>query len=122
MAHNNTNQVKLQQAGRGLIILLCFYLIVTTIQAIVDLWRADNKQVVREKEVTGLRKAQEGLKREKMLAGTTAYRERIARDQLGMSKPGEEIIIIPAELLIDQTPVASPDARPNWQKWAGLFW
>jgi cell division protein FtsB len=54
------------------------------------------------------------------------YREKQVRDQLGMAKPGETVIILPDEELLRRL---SPRVRqeetkilePNWRKWAKLF-
>lgn len=106
---------------RLVIIVFCLYLIVTTSKAIVDLWRAGDKLTGRAARLAALKAEQENLLREKATAENPNYWEKVARDQLGLSKPGEEVIIIPADLLVDRTPVASPDATPNWQKWARLL-
>ncbi|MCL4397981.1 septum formation initiator family protein [Patescibacteria group bacterium] len=102
-------------------IVVCLYLIVTTIKAIADLWQAGDKLTERENQVTVLSKEREDLLRRKAAVENPNYWEKVARDQLGLSKPGEEIIIIPSQLLVDNTPVATPDATPNWQKWARLL-
>jgi cell division protein FtsB len=104
-----------------IIAIICLYLIVTTIQAIFDLWRAGDKQVAREKSLAALRQEQETLLQKKALIETPAYWEKVARDQLGMAKPGEAVVIIPQELLADQAKIATPDASPNWQKWVRLL-
>ncbi len=100
--------------------MVCLYLIVTTIKAIADLWRAGDKLTAREGRVAALKAEQEELLRKKAIVENPNYWEKVARDQLGLSKPGEEIIIIPSELLAS-APTASPDATPNWQKWANLL-
>lgn len=104
-----------------IIAIICIYLIVTTIQAILDLWRAGDKEVTREKNLAELRQEQDKLLQKKAAIETPAYWEKVARDQLGMVKPGEEVVIIPQELLADQAKIATPDASPNWQKWARLL-
>lgn len=106
---------------RLVIIIFCLYLIVTTSKAIVDLWRAGDKLTERENRLNALRQTQENLLREKAAAEKPEYWEKMARDQLGLSKKGEDIVIIPQELLVDNTPVASADNTPNWLKWARLF-
>lgn len=104
---------------RWAITLLCLYLIVTTSQAIVDLWRAGDKLIRREKELAALEAAQKELLKEKKRVESPEYLEKVARNQLGLSKPGEEVVIVPQDLLA-QGPVASPDATPNWKKWVNL--
>lgn len=105
---------------RWLIIIVCFYLIVTTTQAIVDLWRSGDKLTRRERELAALQAQQQELLKQKKTVESQDYMERVARNQLGLSKPGEEVIIVPSDLLASG-PVASADATPNWQKWARLL-
>jgi len=106
---------------RLVIIIFCLYLIVTTAKAIIDLWKAGDKLTQRQQNLSFLKKEQEDLLRQKAAIDNPNYWEEMARDRLGLSKPGEKVIVIPQELLVDQTPVASVDATPNWQKWAKLL-
>lgn len=106
---------------RALIVIICLYLIVTTVKAIVDLWKAGDKELSRHQRYSVLLKEQKRLLAEKQLAQSQQYWEKIARDDLGMSKKGEEVLIIPDELLVDKTPIFVPDTRPNWRKWVDLF-
>lgn len=110
-----------KQAVRLTIVLIGLYLIVTTIQAIFDLWKAGDKLTAREKRVEVLQKEREELLRQKAIASNPNFLEKVSRDQLGLSKPGEEIIIIPGDLLKDNTPVIPPDNTPNWRKWRRLI-
>lgn len=109
-----------KQVVKLLIIIFCLYLIVTTIQAIVDLWRAGGKIDKRESALKQLETEQVRLSQEIKEASSPANIEKIARDKLNLARPGEEIIIIPQELLAPPKE-ASPDATPNWQKWWRLF-
>lgn len=105
---------------RWLIIIICVYLIVTTSRAIVDLWRSGDKITRRETELNQLNEQNRELLKQKKIVESPEYLEKVARNELGLSKPGEEVIILPADLLA-QAPVASIDATPNWQKWMKLW-
>ncbi len=105
---------------RWLIVIICFYLIVTTSQAIVDLWRAGDKLTRREQELAALQSQQQDLLKEKRRVESQEYLEKVARNQLGLSKPGEEVIIVPQDLLA-RPPTTLPDTTPNWQKWVKLL-
>jgi len=94
---------------------------VTTIKAIADLWKAGDKLTQRKNKVEILQKEQDTLLARQSKVNNPNYWEKIARDQLGLSKEGEEIIIIPKELLIDRTKTASEPALPNWQRWVKLL-
>jgi cell division protein FtsB len=110
-----------QKVLRLIVFVFCLYLIVTTIKAIFDLWKAGDKLTDRQARVAVLQKDQENLLRQKAEAESPLYLEKVARDQMGLSKPGEEVIIIPKELLVDNSRVASEPAMPNWRKWARLL-
>ena len=103
-------------------IFVCLYLIVTIAASMVDLWRAGDKFTSRQQKLAQLQAQQRDLLREKKKVESPDYLEKIARDDLGLSKPGEEILVIPPELLADHNSVAaSGDATPNWEKWARLL-
>ena len=106
---------------RFLIIIVCLYLIVTTVQAIADLWKAGDKEVERQKNLAALQAQQQKLLAEKSKAQTQEYWEKIARNELGMSRPGEQVLVVPKDLLKDNTVAVTPDVRPNWQKWLDLI-
>lgn len=105
---------------RLITIILGLYLIVTTIGSIADLWRAGDKLTERESRVANLERQKEQLETKKAAVNNPYYWEKVARDQLGLSKPGEEIVVIPKELLVDNSKVPSEPAVPNWQKWVRL--
>ncbi len=103
------------------IIVVCLYLIVTTAASLVDLWRAGDKLTSREENLAALQAEGRDLQRQKNEVESGNYLERIARDELGMSKPGEQVLIIPQDLLAVGEQTATPDATPNWQKWVRLL-
>ena len=87
----------------------------------VDLWRASDKLTRRQQALTALCAQRDELLRQKNKVDSPDFLEKVARDQLGLSKPGEETVIIPEELLSLGVVEASIDAAPNWQKWARLL-
>lgn len=106
---------------RTAILLISLYLIVTTSKSIIDLWHSGDKLTRRERELATLKKDNLDLLRRQKRVESLEYLERVARDQLGLSKPGEKLIIIPEELLVDNSPVTPSDTTPNWQKWLKLI-
>lgn len=109
------------KAIRLLIIVVCAYLIVTNISGMVDLLKSGDKLTRRENDLAQLTKEQQNLKIREKKAGSINYLEEMAYQKLGLSRPGEEVVIIPQELLADKTPVEVKDNTPNWKKWARLF-
>lgn len=106
---------------RWAIILICAYLIVTTTRSIVEFWKAGDKITTREDQLNQLNKQNKQLLAEKARVESADYMEKVAREQLGLSKLGEQIVIIPEDLLKAQLAIASTEARPNWQKWWKLW-
>lgn len=106
---------------RLLVIVFCLYLIVTTVKSIFDLWNAGDKLTIRQDEIKALQRQREDLLRKKASIDNPQYWEKVARDKLGLTKPGDEVIIIPQELLADNSKVVTKPAIPNWQKWARLL-
>ncbi len=106
---------------RPIIIVVCTYLIITTLQGTVELLKAGDKVTRRENDLVALQKEQQQLIVRKKQAESQDYLDETAYGKLGLSKPGEEVIIIPQELLADHTPVVVSNNEPNWKKWAGLL-
>lgn len=106
---------------RYAIIIICIYLIVTTVISMVDLWRASDKLTRRKAALAALYVQRDELLRAQNIVNSPDYLEKVARDQLGLAKTGEEIVIIPDELLKLGVIEATPSTVPNWQKWARLL-
>lgn len=104
-----------------LTLIFCLYMIVTTTKAIFDLWKAGDKLTEREFRVATLEREKEDLLRQKARVENKNYWEKVARDKIGLSKPNEQILIIPQELLKDYAPEATPAAVPTWQQWLRLI-
>lgn len=105
---------------RWAVIIISIYLIVTTLRSMVNLWRARDKLTRREQALSALNAQRDKLLAAQNKVNSPDYLQKVAYDQLGLSKPGETVVVIPKELLM-QNPTASPDATPNWKKWARLL-
>lgn len=101
--------------------IISVYLIVTTLRSMVDLVRARDKLTRRDKELAALLSEHEDLLRQQNGAEDPGFLEKVARDQLGMAKPGEEEVVIAPELLRGVVE-ASAEAVPNWKKWLKLIY
>jgi cell division protein FtsB len=102
------------------LIVLGLVLIGNTVVAIVDFWRAGGQVSRREKEVVKQRLENEKLQSKLREAQSPQYLERIARDKLNLTKPGEYVVILPKP---EATSSASQfiDSRPNWIKWREII-
>lgn len=106
---------------RALIIVVCVYLIITTIQGSVELLKSGEKVTRREKELAMLSKEKQDLIFRNKQAESMSYLERVAYEKLGLSRIGEEVIIVPKELTTQQVSEEVEVKEPNWQKWMRLF-
>lgn len=111
-----------KQFVRIIIIVISVYLIVTTVRSMVDLWNAGDKLTKRQQTLAVLQQEQQRLLERKAKVESEEYLEKVARDELGLSREGEETILIPAELLAAPAPKAYDLQAPYWQQWASLFW
>lgn len=102
------------------IVVICLYLIMTSVRALVGLWQAGDKITVRERALVTLERENRSLLAEQAKASSSGFVEKMARDKLGLSKPGEEVIVVPEELVAERS-VASVAAVPNWKKWVKLW-
>ncbi len=105
---------------RLLVIILGLFFIVATVQATIGLLGAGKKVTDAQAEVDKLAAENEKLKEEAAKVQTPQFIEEQARDKLNWVKEGEDIVIIPPELLA-ATPEAKPINIPNWQKWLNLI-
>jgi cell division protein FtsB len=75
-------------------------------------------------KVTKLTEKNNQLKQELLEAQSDDAIEKIAREELNLSKPGETVVVIPPELISkvieDSKPKVEPKL-PNWQGWLRLF-
>lgn len=63
---------------------------------------------------------QEKLKKEEEYVASPYYLEKVARDELGLAKPGERVVIIPTNQqtnVTTKTEKSEDVEKPNWQKW-----
>jgi cell division protein FtsB len=110
-----------KKALRAVVVIVCLYLAVTTVQSIADLWRAGDKVTRREQELGQLLKERDDLLRQQREAQSPLFLERVARDELGMSKPGEKVVVIPQELLLSQEGQSGVVEIPIWRRWIKLL-
>ena len=52
------------------------------------------------------------------------YLEKVARDELHLSKPGETVVLVPesAQFIVPNSTLAeTKEAAPNWEKWLSVL-
>jgi cell division protein FtsB len=110
----------------GLYIVIIFQIIL-----IVSLVRGIQLSLKSKERITALTTAKQKLEEEQKklvdqqaYVQTPYYLEKVARDELHMSKPGETVVIVPD--VSSQTSVVSgkeevKKEKANWQKWWGVI-
>lgn len=89
-------------------------------RTIVELWQRREVVGVRKQELTKIKAENVSLQDKLTDMGSDAYLERIARNQLGMIKDGETIIMLP-EGAVQGRADGEEKNIPNWKKWWRLF-
>jgi len=89
--------------------------------SIYDLWHKQDLLTAAEKKLEIEKEKNKKLKAELSFVQNQAFIEEQARDKLFMSKPGEQDVLIPKNLIQPEKSKPKVDTRPNWQKWVELF-
>jgi cell division protein FtsB len=79
-------------------------------------------------ELERLRKEEERLIAQKKEIEKIEYIERVARDNLGLAKPGETVVVLPPDDILRQLAPPTTDKedlptlpKPIWKRWIELF-
>lgn len=101
-----------------LVLALGLYFIFNLSRSTYELWQraervkdADQKRILEEKRNHNLKKKLDFVQ-------SPFYIEQEARNKLGLSKPGETMVIIPPS---EATQSVVFEALPNWKRWWRLF-
>ena len=114
----------------GLISFVLFVFLIITIKTFFDnFWRLKRAlDALKEKEsiVASLELENENIKRRIEELGSDLYVERQLRDNLGMAKEGETVVILPNDeelrkLIIDFDLDENRVKLPVWQQWLEVF-
>jgi cell division protein FtsB len=107
-----------------LVVPLLLYALVATGQKALDNYRLNQDADALRAEVMGLRSANIQLQKQIELARTDAAIEAIAREQLGLIKPGDHplVLISPAaQPAAAPAPAPIPAPLPAWRQWWDYF-
>ncbi len=91
--------------------------------SIYSTWQKQDLIVKAQKNLEQEQKENRKLKKAIVQVNRPQFVETEARNKLFLAKPGEGIVVIPADKLV-ASPSASPaplDNRQNWQKWWDVF-
>lgn len=108
----------------SLVIIIAALLVIRNLaSSIYNLWQKQDLLTQAQKELAIEKKRHESLKKEFSQVQSQEYIEALARNRLFLVRENEQPIVIPPALLraSDAGTLTVVDARPNWQKWADLF-
>lgn len=74
-----------------------------------------------EAQIVSMQQSNKELSEKIIYYQSASYRERIARERMGLQKPGEEVIVILAEEKKQTVETDPEDNMPNYQKWYKFF-
>ncbi|OGM32451.1 hypothetical protein A2803_03195 [Candidatus Woesebacteria bacterium RIFCSPHIGHO2_01_FULL_44_21] len=117
----------LARIWRVILVLVFIGVMLTVSRGVVRLISSGNRVNVARENLEEVKYEQDELKAQLEEVNSDFYREKAARDQLGLAHPGETVIVLPEESLlrrlsprlIEQENLEPPE--PNWRKWAKLF-
>ena len=98
------------------------FIINSLVRSIYDLWGKQDLITKAQKELDSEKRENKELKSKLSQAQSSKFVEEEARNKLLLIKPGEQLVIIPQDLLSSQSSQRKNiDMRPNWRKWWDLF-
>ena len=103
-----------------LVVPLLLYVLVATGQKAVDNYRLNREADALRTEILGLRSDNIQLQKQIEQARTDTAIETIAREQLGLIKPGDHPLVLVSQSAPPPpapTPVPSPPPQPAWRQW-----
>lgn len=108
----------------SIIILVFFFFIIQNLtQSIFSLWQKRELLISARIDVERTKKENQSLKEQMSAVKKPSFIEKQARDKLYLTKPGEQIVIIPDNLIVEEKAdqnVKNSD-KTNWQMWWDLF-
>lgn len=91
----------------------------------IELSRRSNARIAAlESTKQKLLSEQEKLKNEQLYVESSAYVEKVAREELHLAKPGETVVIVPESRRVGESEHKQSDnieEKPNWQKWLDVL-
>jgi len=108
-----------------LVLVLGIYFIVSLLQQILSLWRAEERIRIAQRKVEEAKEKNEELVERLKYVQSEEFIEKEVRDKLGMGKGGETVVIVPKDLIekeIKKAQKEEPEKVPNWRLWKEAFW
>lgn len=103
------------------------FIVINAVKTSWDIYKKGDRLTKLEAEVAGLQTKKADLEKEAVQVDTPEFIEQEARDELHMVKPGERIVILPAEPgTLDNLGVLGSSSQPVsqipiWKQWLSLI-
>lgn len=114
-------QSKQPQIGKIALWAISLILCLSAGATIINLWARRGIVSEREADLVVLQKEHKTLENALQDARGEQFVERIARDKLGMVKPGETIVIMPGSINDEGGRESANDDVAHWRQWWNLF-
>jgi cell division protein FtsB len=101
-------------------VIILLFIIKNNMANIIKTLEDENTAGNLKKKIAEEQRQNQFLRERLFYVKTNQFVEKEAREKLGLSKPGEYIVIAPNPTPLNRNE-AETDTRPNWQKWLELF-
>lgn len=125
--NGNVKSGFLAKAGQVTMIFVFVGVLLTITRGVARLVSSGDRVNVARERLAEAKRTQEELREKLLDINSDYYREKTARDQLGLARPGETVIVLPDEELLRRLSPRlleeenNKPADPNWKKWVKLF-
>lgn len=106
---------------RIFVTLTSLLIVVGLSRSLYSLWLKKDIMRQRQESLTKLEREQQELKKKLEEAQSPEFIERAARENLGLIKEGEAIVLVPNDKSTNLQMTNKEEDIPNWRKWWKLF-
>jgi cell division protein FtsB len=105
------------------IIILCVFIINNLIHVIFTTWQKQHFLVTAQNDLQKEQQKHQQIEQEFKKVSQKQFTEEQARDKLLLVKPGEQIVIIPTQMLpkVPDTTQETKLSKQHWQEWLDYF-
>ncbi|MFZ2199211.1 MAG: septum formation initiator family protein [Microgenomates group bacterium] len=107
------------------VILFQILIIISLVRGIQLSSRSASRIASMQETKAKLEQEREKLQKEKEEVSSDFYLEKVARDELHLSKPGETVVIIPDSVIvgaqINEPKIEVEIRKPNWVRWLEIL-
>ena len=106
---------------RIIIALLVAYIVFSVGKVLYQNYKVNKEVAALKVQVEELKKANKEYSDKILYYQSPSYREKIARERLGLQKEGESVVVILPEERPKETEQGPKDTSPNYLKWWNYF-